>query len=442
MSVSVETLNGLERKITVLVPTDQIEEEVGSRLKQLATKVKVHGFRPGKVPMNVVKQRYATSVREEVAKDMVQSTLYDALKSHELVPAGTPFVEPEELALGKDFKYTATFEVYPAITIVELDNDKLELVNATVTAADVTKMLDNLLDQNKEWHEVTRAVAKDDKVIIDFEGFVDDKPFEGGKASDYELILGSGSMIPGFEDSIIGLQKDKPTDIHVKFPADYNHADLAGKDTRFTITVKKIMEGKRPPLDDAFAAKFNITEGGVEALRKDIEENMTRELERRVSAMNREKIFDKLLEKNIFDIPKALIEQEIGHLKHEMYHRIFGHEHSEHEKIPDFPRELFVDQATRRVRLGLLFTEYVKKHQIAAEKARVDAMIEKFAGAYENPDELRQWYQSSKERLAEIEALVLEEMVADKIMSTAKVTHQSKSYDEVIHPQIANKAGE
>lgn len=433
-----ETLSGLERKITVMVPTQQIEEEVGVRLKKLANTVKIHGFRPGKVPFNVVRQRYSSSVREEVARDMVQTTLYTALKEHQLVPAGTPHVEPEELIADQDFKYTAVFEVYPSIDVVELDQDKIDMVQAEVTDKDVDKMLEHLQEQNQEWHEVERAVAKGDKIVLDFEGFVDDKPFEGGKASDYELAIGSGSMIPGFEDSLIGLKLNTATDIKVKFPEDYGHEELKGKDARFSITVKKVMEGQKPALDEAFAAKFNIKEGGMDALRKDINDNMARELERRVSAMNREKIFDKLLEKNKFDIPKALIEQEIAHLKHEMYHRIFGHEHSDNEQIPDFPRELFEDQAIRRVQLGLLFSEYVKKHKISPDDARVNAMIDKFAGAYEDPEELRSWYQSNKERRGEIEALVMEEMVADKIIETAKISKKKMDYDEVVNPKKHN----
>lgn len=435
MAVSVETLSGLERKITVMVPTEKIEEEVGLRLRNLASKVKVHGFRAGKVPMNVVKQRYSDSVRQEVARDMVQSTLFEALKENQLTPAGAPFVEPEDVVSGQDFKYTAVFEVFPEIEVVELAQDEVEITNASVTDADVEKMLETLREQNKEWKEVSRAVANGDKVVIDFEGFLNNEPFEGGRAENYEMVLGAGTMIPGFEDGLIGAKQNEPLEINVTFPDDYGHADLAGKETTFKITVKKVMEGVLPELNDEFAKKFNIQEGGCDALKKDIKENMVRELERRVSALNREAIFDALLEKNKFDLPKALIDQEIENLKHEMYHRVFGHEHSDDEKIPDFPRALFEEQAMRRVQLGLLFSEYVKKHQMSVEKARVDAMIEKFATAYENPDELRAWYSASKERLAEIEALVMEEMVADKIAESAKIVHKALDYDQVINPK-------
>lgn len=421
MQVSVETLKGLERKVTVSVPTEKVEEEVSLRLKNLARKVKVDGFRPGKVPMHVVKNRFSDSVREDVAREMVQSTLYEALQNEKLMPAGSPRVEPEQVESGKDFIYSAVFEVLPEINVVELNDDKIEVIKAQVSNKDVDAMIEKLREQAKEWSEVSRAVANGDKAVIDFEGFLGDKAFEGGSAQGYEIVVGSGSMIPGFEEGLVGAKQGKPFEIKVTFPEDYGHKDLAGKEATFKITVQKVFEGKLPELNDAFAKKFNIEEGGIEALKKDIKENMERELERRVSAMNREKIFDKLMEVNPFDLPNALIDQEIEHLKHEMYHRLFGHEHSDNETIPDFPRALFEEQAKRRVHLGLLFSEYVKKHELVADKARVDAMIEKFASAYEKPEELRAWYQSSKERLGEIEALVMEEMVAEKISENAKL---------------------
>jgi len=435
MQVSVETLNGLERKVTISVPTEKVEEEVGLRLRNLARKVKVDGFRPGKVPMQEVKKRFSDSVREEVARDMVQSTLYDALKKNELVPAGSPYVEPESIEQGKDFTYTATFEVFPHIEIKEIDGTEIEIVKATVNDSDVDEMMEKLRDQAKGWESVERKAADGDKVKIDFKGFINDESFAGGEATDYELVLGSNSMIPGFETGVVGGEINKPFDITVNFPADYGHNELAGKEARFTITIKDVMEGKLPELNDEFATKFNIEKGGVEALRKDIRENMDRELERRVSALNREHIFNKLMEANSIDLPKALIDNEIENLKHDMYHRLFGHEHHDNEKIPDFPRVLFEEQARNRVHLGLLFAEYVKAHQITATEERVNTMIEKFANAYENPDELRDWYRGNSERRSEVESLVTEEMVAEKISATAKLIDKEMNYNDVMNPK-------
>lgn len=435
MAVALESLSGLKRKMRISVAAEIFTKEFDSRIKKLATKAKIDGFRPGKVPMNVVKQRYALSVTREVAQELIQSSLYKALNEHNLVPVASPEIEPEEMALGQDFSYHATFEVFPTIEVKELDGDKVDLISSEVSEQDVDKMIENLREKNKNWEEVSRAAKKGDKLIINFEGFVDDVPFEGGKAENFEVIIGSGSMIPGFEDGLVGLKADKSTDLELTFPAEYGHADLAGKAARFHVTAVSVSEGVLPEVNDDFAKIFNVKDGGVEALRADIKENMSRELTRRVSAVNREAIFDKLLEKNAFDIPEALIEQEIQHLKHEMYHQVFGHEHHEDEKIPDFPRALFESKATRRVALGLLFSEYVKIHKIVVDAARVDAMIEIFASAYEHPQEVRNWYRSNKDRMAEIEALVMEELVADQIVLTATVTPKSQSYDEIMHPK-------
>tara|TARA_Y100000588_G_C14169578_1_gene888506 strand:- start:148 stop:1479 length:1332 start_codon:yes stop_codon:yes gene_type:complete len=435
MQVSVETLNGLERKVTVSVPSDKIEEEVSLRLKNLARKVKIDGFRPGKVPMTEVKKRYSGSVLEEVARDMVQSTLFEALQKEDLVPAGYPAIEPEQIELGKEFRYNAKFEIYPEIEIKELDQDKVESVKAEVKPKDVTSMIEKLQEQHKEWVEVQRPVQEGDQVVMDFEGYVDGEAFEGGTANDFELVIGSGSMIPGFEDGLKGAEIGKTADLKVTFPKDYGHEKLAGQDAVFKTTVKKVSEGKLPELDKAFAEKFNVKEGGINALKKDIKENMQRELERRISSMNRENAFNVLLEKNEFDIPASLIDKEIDNLKHEMFHRIFGPNHSDNEKIPDFPREMFEEQATKRVKLGLLFSEYVKKHELKVDKERVDATIEKMASAYESPEDLKKWYAEDDKRTAEVEALVMEEMVAEKVLDNAEIVEKTMNYDEVMNPQ-------
>lgn len=439
MAVSVETLEGLGRKITVTVPSAQLEQEIDSRLKELTHKVKVDGFRPGKVPFNVVKKRFGNSVRYDVIKDKIQSSLYEALSEQGIVPTDTPEVTPENFEEGQDLKYTATFEVFPTFEIMELDGEEVEIIASEVTQKDVDSMLENLRSQSKTFKEVKRASKLEDKVVIDFEGFIDNEAFEGGKAENFELVLGSKQMIPGFEDGIVGAEPESNIEITVKFPEDYGHEKLAGKDSLFKITVKQVMEGELPELDDSFAEKFNITEGGLDALRKDIKENMQRELDRVVSSKNREKIFDAILEKNSFDIPSSLVNKEIEHLKHEMYHRLFGHEHSDNEQIPDFPREMFESKAVKRVKLGLLFSDYVKKHEITVDTARVDAMIDKLAGAYDDPQEVRTWYKSNKNRMQEIEGLVIEEMVADKIVESAKITQKVLGYQEAID---TNKAQE
>ncbi len=434
MAVSVEALNGLERKVTVSVPSEKIEEEVGLRLRNLVNRVKIHGFRPGKAPFQVVKQRYSDSVRDEVAREMVQSTLHEALTTHALVPAGQPYVEPGVIALGQDFSYTASFEVFPQFTINELNQAEIEVGHAEVHAADVDVLIEKLREQNKVWNLVSRPVAHGDQVVIDFEGFIEDKPMDNAKEKDYELVIGENQMIKGFEEGLVGAEQGASLVLNITFPKDYHQATLSHVEARFNVQVKSIKESTLPALDDAFVESFNIKTGGMAALKLDIKENMVRELERRLSSMNREKIFDALLAVNPFDLPNALVDQEIAHLKHDMYHRMFGHEHSENEQIPDFPRVLFEDQAKRRVHMGLLFADYVKKHEMIVDPSRVEAMIEKFASAYDDPAELRSWYDEKQERLAEIEALVMEEMVADKIIENTKTIQKKMSYDDVMTP--------
>jgi trigger factor len=332
-------------------------------------------------------------------------------------------------------QYAAEFEVYPIIEIVEPENVDVEIIKSTVTAADLDKMIEELRKQNRIWKIVDRAAAQGDRVLINFEGFVDGEAFEGGAAKDFSLILGSGSMIPGFEDGIMGAEIDETVDVNVTFPSDYNHAPLAGKKALFKITVTQVEEGQLPELDDAFAGNFGVTEGGVAALKKDIKENMERMLERELSSMNRDQIFTRFLEKNPIELPNTLVDNEIHELKHEMYHRVFGNKHSENETIPDFPRELFEAQANRRVQLGLVFSEYVKKHALEVDRARVDAIIEKMAGAYENADELRKHYHSNPKQMEQLEALALEEMVAEKLLTIMNVKEKKMDYDSVVNPK-------
>lgn len=440
MEVSVETLDGLERKLTVLLPAEKLEEEVSARLKKIARTTKMNGFRPGKAPMHEVTKRYSDDVRHEVAKELVQSSLYEAITEQKLTPAGYPSVELLEIEAGKPLKFVANFEVYPEIDVKELNNVDIEIIQSEVADSDVEKMIQDLRKQNQNWVLVERAVIDGDKVTLNFEGFIDGEAFEGGKAEGHQLVIGSKSMIPGFEEAIIGVEINTPFEINVTFPEDYNHASLAGKQAIFKSIITSIEEGQLPELDDAFVDNFGIKEGGLEALKKDIKENMVRMLERQVSSMNRETIFSKLLEANPVSLPKALIDNEIEDLKHDMFHRIYGTKHTANEKIPNFPRELFESQAIRRVQLGLVFSEYVKKHEILVDKARIDAMIDKMSGAYEDADELHKHYRANKHQMEQLEALVLEEMVAEKLLQAMNVKEKKQSYDAVVNPKKENES--
>lgn len=432
MQFTVEDLQGLERRVTVSLGADLVREEMQSRFRELAKKAKIDGFRAGKVPKHVLESRFMGEIKNEVAHKIIENTLYKALEESKLQPATMPSIDKIELEPEKGFEYSLIVEVLPEININELNNAEVEQFNAQVQTADVDAMLEKMRKENTEWEPVSRAVVEGDKVSIDFKGFIDNEPFQGGEAEGFSLIIGSKQMIPGFEQGIIGAQIDNPFEIKVTFPAEYQADSLSGKEATFKITVKEIFEGKLPPLDDDFAKKYNVN-GGLDALRADIQSNMERELRQRVSNINRGQLFEKLKALNSFDLPKTLIEQEINNLKHQAYHRIFGNEHHDDEVIPDFPREMFEKTAKNQIHLSLLLAEYVKKHHITADEAKIDATLDDLVSAYEKPDEVRRWYASNQEQMKQIEALVIEEMMAEKILENVKVIEKKLSYEEVIN---------
>ncbi|MBA4696702.1 MAG: trigger factor [Legionella sp.] len=432
MQASIETLTGLERKFTITVPKEDISEEVTQRLKELVGKVKIPGFRSNKVPFKIVKDRYEKRVWGEVLNDKIHPSFQEALEKNELKLAAPASVDLVQANPDEDLIYTATFEILPDIDLVELDSPEIEKVQAEVTDEDLEKMLGKLQEQHKEWDEVSRPVEKGDKVAIDFLGKIDNEPFEGGEAKDHEVVIGSGSLIGNFEESLIGHSTGEALEVPIQFPDDYHHAALAGKPAVFDVTIKKVFEGKLPTFDEAFLEKFNMKEQGLDAFKQEIKSNMVRELEKKVEHQNREKIFDALLQANQFEIPNAMVEKEIQNLRHEMYHRIFGHHHSDDEKIPDFPRELFEEDAKRRVRLGLLFEASMKRFELVADEESVNAKIDQLAASYEKPDEFRSWYRSKKEHMAELQGAVLEEKLAQKISEKARFTEKKMSYDEVM----------
>ena len=434
MQVSVETTEGLERKLVVNVPAEKIETEVQNRLQNLVAKVRIDGFRPGKVPFKIVQQRYGNDVRQEVARDMVQSTLYEALQEQKLTPAGTPYIEPGDINQGQDFSYTATFEVFPEVKFKELDGVEVEQLAAEVDEKDIEQMITRLQEQNKEYMETAKASKDGDKLVIDFEGFIDGEAFEGGKAKDFELTLGSNTMIPGFESQLADVKVGEEKEIEVTFPEDYGHKDLAGKVATFKIKVNKVQEGVLPELNEEFVKKFNIESGKLEELKADITKNMTRELARQVKQLNKERAFDAFINHNELTLPNALVDREIDQMKKDMVKRIFGNQQKVDEsQIPELPRDMFESQAKRRVHLGLLVSEYVQQHELKADQEKVDAMLEELAAAYQKPDEFKSWYRENKQQMTELEAVVVEDLVVEKLLSNANVKDKTLSYDEAMN---------
>lgn len=425
MQVSVETGEGLERKITVQIPAESVDVEVESRLKSMQGRVKIDGFRPGKVPLSVVKQRYSTQIFQEVAGELMQSSFRDAITQENLRPAGDPAINTSSFEQGKPLEYTATFEIYPEVALSPVSDLAVEKLAADVTDADVDGMIDTLRKQKAEWNEVDREAADGDRVTVSFKGTIDGEAFDGGTAQDVPIVIGSGSMIPGFEEKLTGLSKGADTSITVPFPDDYQAADLAGKSADFAINVTKVEASALPEVDEEFAKGFGVEEGGVDKLRDDIRANMERELENRINMDVKTKVMDQLVAKNPLDVPRAIIQEEAETLKQQT---------SVQQPGTDLPVETFMEDAARRVKLGMILSEVVKLSAIQVDQDKLQQRIEFMAKDYEDPDEFIRYYKSNPELLRGIQTLVMEDMVVEWILEQAKVTEINSSFNEIMNP--------
>lgn len=430
MQVSVETISGLERRMTVGIPAERIENEVNKRLQQTARRARIDGFRPGKVPMSVIRKRFGASARQEVIGEVIQSSFYEAIVQEKLNPAGAPSVEPKELSEGKDFEYIATFEVYPEVTLGDFGQISVERIESEVTDADLDNMLEILRKQHTSYEAVEREAANDDQLTIDFTGRIDGEAFAGGTASNTKLVLGSGRMIPGFEDGLVGAKAGESRTVSVTFPEDYQNLDLAGKAAEFEIMVHEVAEARLPELNDEFFARFGVEEGGLEGFRAEVRKNMERELRQAIKGKTKTQVMDGLLKTNEVEVPKALISSEIDRLRQQAVQQ-FGGANFDPSQLP---AELFEDQAKRRVTLGLIVAEIVKQNEIKPDEDRVRAMVEELASAYQEPQQVINWYMQNEQQLAEIQSVVLEEQVVDTVLQKAKVTEKKVSYEEAVKP--------
>lgn len=435
MQVSVETLDGLERKLTVAFPAVIVEEKINTRLKELTRNIKLAGFRPGKVPLNIIKKRFFGNGYGEVANQLVRETLAEAFKQSMLHPVNYPKISMDLMEPNKDFHYTAIFEVLPEISITELTKIPIEIIHSEVTEQDIANMLDKMRNQQKDWEEVTRTTLNGDKVIIDFEGFINDGEISVHKGRDFDIIIGSGNLIGDFEQGLVEKEKDQEFEIDVAFPKDYHHKEIAGKDVNFKVKIKKILEGRLPKLDDDFAKRFAVNEGGMASLNKDVEKNMMLELDKCVKILNKQHVFTKLVEANAFEVPQTFVENEIGHLRHNMHHRIFGTKHSKNERIYNFPNSMFEEKAKYNVRLRLLLDKYKEKHAITIDPIRVEQLIKEHASAYDNQEE---YYAKCKNEWAkEIYHLVMEDMLVEKIIEPAQIIDKKMDYEAIVDsPEI------
>lgn len=431
MQVSVETTNGLERKITVAIDEERISSVVDGRLQDMTKTVKVKGFRPGKVPLKIVKQQYAEQVRQEVVGDVLQSTLYEAISQEKLNPAGQPRVDSIKSDPGQGMEYTALFEVYPEIKLGDLSKETIEKPTAEVTDADIAEMLETVRGQHKEWVEVDRKAKNGDQLNINFKGKIDGEFFPGGEANDMPIELGSGRMIKGFEEGLIGAKAGDDIELNVTFPDDYHATELAGKAAQFDTHVNKVEEAQLPELNDDFAKKLGIKDASVENMQKEIKSSMQVELGQRLNTQMKSSAMDALINAHDFDVPKSLVAEESEAIKNNMLENMKQQGMSA-EQAPQLDASMFADQAVRRVKLGLIMSEIVKAEKIEADEERVKKKVEEIAAPYDQPQQVIDWYMGDKQRLAEVRALVTEEQIVDWAMEKAKVVDKSMSFKDVM----------
>jgi len=435
MQVSIETLTGLERRMTIEVPAEKIENQVKNRLQEAAKTFNMKGFRKGKVPVKVIKNRFGEGVRQEVVGEVMSQSWVEAVTQEKVKPAGQPRIEPKSLEEGKNLEFIATFEVYPEIELQDFSAIEIEKKEAEITDNDIDKMIETLREQRKTFQEVDRASKEGDQVNIDFTGTIDGEKFEGGEASGSNLLLGSNRMIPGFEDGLVGMSAGDETTLSLKFPEDYHSKEVAGKNTEFAVKVNSVSESVLPELNDDFFASFDVIEGGMEAFRVEVAANMSRELKNAGKNNIKNQVIEGLLKTHQVEVPKALIGSEVNTLRQQAMQQFGGGQNIDPSMLPD---DLFTGQAERRVALGLIMNEIVSKNDLKPEPDAVRALIEEMAESYEKPEDVVKWYYSDKEQLANIEAMALEDSVIDMIVDAAKVTTENVSYEEAL--QATNPA--
>ncbi|MBH2876382.1 trigger factor [Serratia marcescens] len=429
MQVSVETTQGLGRRLSITVPADTIKQAVKKELINAAKSVRIDGFRKGKVPMNIVEQRYGASVRQDVLGEAMQRSFVDAIIKEKINPAGAPNYVPGEYKEGGDFTFAVEFEVYPEVELKGLENIEVEKPVVEVNDEDVDAMLDTLRKQQATWKETDRAAEAEDRVTVDFTGSIDGEEFEGGKASDFVLAMGQGRMIPGFEEGLVGHKAGEEFSIDVNFPEDYHAENLKGKAAKFAIVLKKVEERELPELTEEFIKRFGVADGSVAGLRTEVRKNMERELKGAVRNRIKSQAIDGLVSANEIDVPAALIDGEIDVLRRQAAQRFGGNE----KQALELPRELFEEQAKRRVVVGLLLGEVISTNDLKADEDRVKTLIEEMASAYEDPSEVIEFYSKNKELMNNMRNVALEEQAVEALLAKAKVTEKATTFSELMN---------
>ncbi|MFZ8976749.1 MAG: trigger factor [Pseudohongiellaceae bacterium] len=432
MQVSVETTEGLERKLTIAIPGDRVDTAVNARLQEAAQTIRLNGFRQGKVPLKVVKNKFGKGVRQEVVGELMNQTYFEAIAQESLKPAGQPRIEPTSMDEGKDVEFVAVFEVYPEIELPDFAAIKAERLVAEVSDDDIDEMIETLRKQRQTWVPVERAAADGDMVNIDYVGKKEGEEFQGGKAAGQNLVLGSERMIPGFEDGVIGKSAGEDFTLQLKFPDEYHSEELAGAEVEFELTLNTVSEQSLPEVNEDFFKSFGVEEGGMEAFREEVSNNMQREMKTASRNKLKTTLMDALISDLEVAIPAALMSNEIHQLKHQTVQQMGGGQGFDPHSMPD---DLFREQAKRRVTLGLILGEVISQQSIQADADKVRDAVEEIAATYESPEEVVKWYYSNEEQLQGIESSVIEDQVFDYIIEQAQVFDKEVSYQDVIKPE-------
>jgi trigger factor len=428
MQVSVENTGKLERRMQVQVPAERVSKEIAARLKQLSRTARLNGFRPGKAPLTVIRQQFGPQVHREVIGELLQSSFSEAVTQSQLAPAGNPRIEPQNVDEGQDLTYVATFEVFPDVALQPMETLEVERVTADVTSSDIDAMIERLRKQQMKFTAVERAGVQGDKVTVDFEGSIDGVPFAGGKGENVPIVLGENRMLPQLEEGIVGAAAGEQRTVDVDFPADYRATELAGKRASFKVDVKTVEAPSLPELDEEFCKSFGVTEGGVEKLREDVAANMRRELDQTLRNRNKTAVMDKLFQANPIDVPNTLLESQIRDMQIEAMRRSGAKDASQ---AP--PREPLVEPARRRVALGLLFNDIIRREHIVVDPARSSARLDEMVGAYGDAAALKRAYLQNADAMRQVESLALEDQVVDWVLAHAKVQEKDSTFKELMN---------
>lgn len=433
MQVSIESTGDLERRMTVALPAEQFEKAILERLRKLSKTVKMPGFRPGKVPLKMIEAQYGGKVMEEVVGDLINSSFRQAIGQQGLNPAGGPSIEPKSLDRGKDLEYVAVFEVYPDISPKGLEGTKFERPLCEITEEDVHRTLERMQKQRTQWEPVDGRAEDGHRLSIDFDGSLDGSPVDGTSAKDFLVVLGQGALVEDFERQLVGLSVgDEPT-ISVTFPNDDHNANLAGKKVDFALCVKQIAEARLPALDDDFAKVFGVKDGSLETLKAEVRTNLEREVQDRIRVVMRDRVMSAVVDNNDISVPKRLVDEEAQRLLSSNRLALKKNGIPE-DKLPS-DQSLYVDQAQRRVLLGLVLSELSKRQGMKADPARVKETLERMAATYEDPAEFIQWHYADPKRLAEVEAVVMEDMLVEHLLGTAQIVDKPIGFSELMYPQ-------